>query len=315
VDGRAFGPSVSPESERSHEKRYTKQPSQRPTAQSSMIDWKDPRERSMQTLRFGKYEGAGNDFLLIEAESDRLVTPEQATRLCDRHFGVGGDGVLLILPPLTPGAKARMLVLNADGSRPEMCGNGLRCVALYLAERDGVTESEFVVDTDAGPRATQVDRRNAQAPAQVTLGMGRARLVGKRSFVAAGAEREFVLVDMGNPHAIAFETGVDVPELDRVGPALSGSTPGGTNVEVVSARAPGVFDVLVWERGVGRTLACGTGAAAVAAAAVATERAEFDTPIEVRLPGGALTLTVEKDSLEVTLRGPARHVFSGQVSA
>jgi diaminopimelate epimerase len=280
-----------------------------------MIDWKHRRERTMQTLRFGKYEGAGNDFLLIEAESDRLVSPEQATRLCDRHFGVGGDGVLLIVPPLTPGAKARMVVLNADGSRPEMCGNGLRCVALYLAERDGLTQSEFVVDTDAGPRATQVDRRNPDGPAQVTLGMGRARLVGKRHFVAAGEPREFVLVDMGNPHAIAFETGVDVAELDRFGPAFSGSTPGGTNVEVVTARGPGVFEVLVWERGVGRTLACGTGAAAVAAAAAVTERASFGTPVEVRLPGGALTLTVEEGSLEVTLRGPARHVFSGQVSA
>jgi diaminopimelate epimerase len=204
-----------------------------------------------------------------------------------------------------------MVVLNADGSRPEMCGNGLRCVALLLAERDGRERAEFVVETDAGDRLTRVERSGPSG--FVTLGMGPGRRVGTERFPAGGREREFLRIDMGNPHAIAFEEGVDTVELDRVGPALSASIPGGTNVEIVTLKGPRSLDVLVWERGVGRTLACGTGAAAVAVAAATTGRSPFGEPLEVRLPGGTLTLTVAEGSLEVTLRGPARHVYSGQV--
>jgi diaminopimelate epimerase len=265
----------------------------------------------MERLSFGKYEGAGNDFLLVEATSEQAVTPDAARALCDRHFGVGGDGVILVLPARAAAARARMVVLNADGSRPEMCGNGLRCVALLLSQRDGREQTEFVVETDAGDRLTRVERSGAEG--FVTLGMGRGRLEPSLRFPVRGTEQEFLRVDMGNPHAIAFVEGVDTAELDRVGPALSGAISGGTNVEVVTLKGPRSIDVLVWERGVGRTLACGTGAAAVAVAAVTTGRSPFGEPLEVRLPGGALTLTVVEASLEVTLRGPARHVFSGQV--
>jgi diaminopimelate epimerase len=267
----------------------------------------------MTPLGFGKYEGAGNDFLLVEVETDGAVSPAEAMKLCDRHYGVGGDGVLLVLPAVKSGRRARMVVLNADGSRPEMCGNGLRCVALLLAEKDGVERTEYVLETDAGDRLARVERRGAHA--SVTLGMGLGKLGGTRRFAVKGREQEFLDVSMGNPHAIAFLEGVTEAEIDVFGPEISRQTPGGTNVEVVSARPDGGFSVLVWERGVGRTLACGTGAAAVAVAAATSGRAAFDRPMVVELPGGELNLTVASGTLDVTLEGPARHVFSGRVGA
>jgi len=267
----------------------------------------------MDRLSFAKYEGAGNDFLLVEAEDEGVVSTARARELCDRHFGVGGDGVILVLPAHDPEARGRMVVINADGSRPEMCGNGLRCVALLLAERDGLGRAEYVLETDAGRRQARVERQSTGA--EVTLGMGAARLSGTLDWPFEGKTLQFVSVDMGNPHAVSFVSGIDERGLDRLAPAMSGGTPGGLNVELVSAREGGGFRVLVWERGVGRTLACGTGAAAVAAAAATTGRAPFDRPMTVELPGGALELTVNERTLEVTLKGPARHVFSGQVNA
>src|SRR5215470_15232162 len=112
----------------------------------------------MDPLNFVKYEGAGNDFLVVEAATERAVSPERAVALCDRHFGVGADGVLLVVPASDGAARARMVVLNADGSRPEMCGNGLRCVALHLACRDGADRIDYVIETDAGERSTRVER-------------------------------------------------------------------------------------------------------------------------------------------------------------
>jgi len=266
----------------------------------------------MEPLSFVKYEGAGNDFLVVDAPSERFISPERAVALCDRHFGVGGDGVLLVLPASDPAARARMVVLNADGSRPEMCGNGLRCVALHLARRDEATRASYVLETDAGERTAEVERNGLSA--QITQGMGRGQLGGVKRFPVQGAEREFLLVDMGNPHAVTFGAPLTEAELDVVGPAFSATQPQGANVEIVTP-VEGRLDVLVWERGVGRTLACGTGAAGVAVAAAATGLTRFGEPVEVRLPGGSLYVTVEQGSLTATMRGPARWVFSGQVGA
>src|SRR6185295_2841054 len=156
-------------------------------------------------LAFAKYEGAGNDFLVVEVASEGAVSPERAVALCDRHFGVGADGVLLVVPPSDKAARAKMVVLNADGSRPEMCGNGLRCVALHLARRDGVHRVDMVIDTDAGPKRARVERGAAGEEAQVTVGMGSGRLLGERKFPVRGQEHAFTLVSMGNPHAVAFD--------------------------------------------------------------------------------------------------------------
>ena len=262
-------------------------------------------------LRFDKYEGIGNDFLVVQAESERALSAEQARALCDRHFGVGGDGVLLSVPPVTPGAHGRMVVLNADGSRPEGCGNGLRCVALSLARKLGRSRTELVIDTDAGPRSALVEARGDLA--DVTVSMGKATREGELRALHRGEQLVFQRVSMGNPHAIVFDVSCTEQELDELGPRVSGLLASGSNVEIGRATGAAAFEVLVWERGVGRTLACGTGAAAVAALAAVTGRAPYDAPIALRLPGGPLELKVSQD-LAVSLRGPARFVFSGEVA-
>jgi diaminopimelate epimerase len=272
------------------------------------LDFEDP-PFWMTPLSFHKYEGLGNDFVVVEGGADMGI--DRARALCERHFGVGADGILIVDAAKSPGARASMIVINADGSRPEMCGNGLRCVALFLAERDGVDQAEYVLDTDAGPRAARVERSGGQA--MVLLDMGSAQLCGDS--VATFAAQEYVLtrVSMGNPHAIVFDAGFDASQMDELGPLVSAALPGGSNVESVMARGPRSFEVIVWERGVGRTLACGSGAAAVGVALCVTGRAPFDEPLDVRLPGGPLEIVVSRDSLRVSLRGPARYVFSGQV--
>jgi diaminopimelate epimerase len=204
-----------------------------------------------------------------------------------------------------------MAVLNADGSRPEMCGNGLRCVALYLARKDSAPGISYVIDTDAGSLACQVERDGDSA--MVHVEMGRGTLLGPHRTRFEGRELEFLRVSMGNPHAILFGATYDVAAVDRLGPQLSGELPGGSNVELATQRGPRSFDLVVWERGVGRTLACGTGAAATAVAAASSGLAPFGEPLEVRPPGGPLELTVEAQSLAVTARGPARRVFAGEV--
>jgi diaminopimelate epimerase len=263
-------------------------------------------------LRFAKYEGLGNDFLIVDTTDEALLDAAQVAKICDRHFGVGGDGVLLVLPPTSLGARATMLVLNADGSRPEMCGNGLRCVALHLALQDRAQAGTFIVDTDAGPRLVAVEHAGEQG--SVSVGMGRGLPEGDLLYVFGTANLDFSRVSMGNPHAVNFDSGLDERALDELGPALSALFPAGTNVELVTKRSDRVLDLLVWERGVGRTLACGTGACAVAVAAARQGRVPFDTEIEVRLPGGPLHITVTRETLDVTMRGPARRVFTGEVS-
>jgi diaminopimelate epimerase len=259
--------------------------------------------------QFEKWEGLGNDFLLIESD----VTAEAAVRLCDRRRGVGADGVLSVLDA---GTKPKMIVHNADGSRPEMCGNGLRCVAGYLAAR-GAAGVELLVSTDAG------DRRCAIVPVavdlfEVTVDMGKARFGADLELASEGRAHRFRAVDVGNPHAVTFDP-YDQAAIDRLGPVAATKPEGGTNVEFCrvggSGEGPVEIDVTVWERGVGRTLACGTGACAVAAAACDAGLAPYDQPMIVRLPGGILEVTVAAGTLAIRMKGPARRVFVGEVVA
>lgn len=268
--------------------------------------------RAMAALSFDKYEGLGNDFVVVEADRETAIDAERAVALCDRHFGIGADGVLMVLPPVSDGARARMLVLNADGSRPEMCGNGLRCVALHLAIADDTRSTSYVVDTDAGPLRCEIERDGSTA--QVTVDMGRGRPDGEHVADADGRTLRFSRVSMGNPHAIVFGAGCDEAQIDRIGPLVSGALSGGSNVEFATLASDNAFDLIVWERGVGRTLACGTGAAATAVAATLSGRARFGEPLRMRLPGGELVITVEQETLAVQLRGPARRVFSGKLT-
>jgi len=265
----------------------------------------------MGTLRFQKYEGIGNDFVLVEAHDDGAVDAAGARHLCDRHFGVGADGVLVVAPATTGRAAARMVIFNADGSRAEMCGNGLRCVALHLTLARGQSCAEFVVDTDAGPRECDVHRDGDGA--HVLIGLGAGTIVGPHTADFGGTAVDFLRVSMGNPHAVTFASQYTEADIDHFAPQLSSAFPEGSNAEFATVTGPRSIDLVVWERGVGRTLACGTGAAATVVAAAVSDRVPYDEEIEVRLPGGLLSIAVQREGLGVKLRGPARRVFSGEV--
>lgn len=267
----------------------------------------------MSGIDFDKYEGLGNDFLVMDAESDAF-SPALARRLCDRRLGVGGDGVLLVLPPADVAHVARVRVVNADGSIPEMCGNGLRCVALHVARRRSLDHLEGVFETDAGLRRVTLDRQGAHGPARVRVDMGKIHVSTRRTLDVSGELVELVVADAGNPHAILLPIGSDHHDratLERLGPAIEkhAAFPQGTNVELVSRERDGSLRLTVWERGVGFTLACGTGACAAVATLVELGECRAGEVVKVHLPGGDLNITVSDG--RATMEGPARHVFAG----
>ncbi len=294
------------------------------------------------TLAFSKYQGLGNDFLVVDLRAGdpaSVQTPEASRALCDRRFGVGGDGVLAVLPPSSTAADVRMRVLNSDGSEAEMCGNGIRCVAKHLYERDaGLRKDVIRIETGAGILACGVEADASGRVTTVSVEMGRPRLErGEIPMAGAAAERcleqpielaarpgpaarrfQITGVSMGNPHAIAFvpESG---PELRAVaetyGPTLEHHAwfPRRTNCEYARLVSPSEIELVVWERGCGITLACGTGACATAVAACLTRRAEPGRPITVRLLGGPLSITVAADYSGVTMRGPAALVYDATI--
>ena len=267
----------------------------------------------MARRSFAKYEGLANDFILMGAVDEAEISPELAKALCDRRRGIGADGVLVVLPPRDPACVGRMKVINADGSIAEMCGNGLRCVALHVARARGASVVAYIFDTDAGPRGCMVD--DAGGSGLVTVDMGAVRLTGTRKVELDGAPLELYLADVGNPHAVALGD-FSRKFVDRVGPRVSthSSFPRGTNVEFARVQ-DGAIDLVVWERGVGVTSACGTGACAAVAVACEKKLVPRDVSVTVRLPGGSLEISLASANDHAMMRGPARHVFSGHVTA
>lgn len=276
----------------------------------------------MGAVSFSKVEGLGNDFILLDRldhHGEALAqivawVSRMAPRLCDRRTGIGADGILVVGAAGSDDTLGTMIVINADGSRPEMCGNGLRCVAAFLASRFKVPLLR--IETDAGPRECTIVDKTGNAT-QVGVDMGPARPLGKRT-PKAGAGRTFVGIDIGNPHAICFVGDDEEPETlaRHYGPAIETDPayqPAKTNVEFASVEG-GHITLWVWERGVGITQACGTGACASAAAAVAEGLVPAGVPVEVRLPGGSLRIEVPVDpEAGVRMTGPSRHVFTGVV--
>ena len=281
-------------------------------------------------MRFSKYHGLGNDFVDVDlratdaAPTAAIQAPAVVQAVCDRQFGVGGDGILAILPGY-PGSIARMRVLNADGSEAEMCGNGIRCVVEELA-RAGSSDRVMAIDTGAGKLTCE---RIANG---VTVEMGAPRLTRgeipmtgpaderciAQAIEAKGKTFHVTGVSMGNPHAIIF---VDDPAAnlrtlaETYGPTLElhPMFPARTNVELVRIRSRTELDVVVWERGVGITLACGTGACATVVAAILNDRCAPETDVAVNLLGGTLTIRVLANLANVRMTGPALHVFDGEL--
>jgi diaminopimelate epimerase len=243
-------------------------------------------------FEFTKMQGLGNDFILLEGPAKPAV--EDVVRLCDRRFGVGADGVLVV----SPGALIVMDYWNADGSPAEMCGNGLRCVARYAYDRGWVDSLEFEVDTPIGARTVRIEEDLVEAEIGPTLIEGQETIDGA----------VYHLVDTGNPHAVRIVDDPSLIEVAHVGPkvAREAGFDAGCNVEFISVDG-GEVTMRVWERGVGETLACGTGMAA--AAVVALDGA--DGAIRVNVPGGVGQVVV-KDKV-AWLTGPAEYSFTGVI--
>lgn len=291
-------------------------------------------------MRVSKYQGLGNDFVVVDlrtgepAGGPSIQDPEVVKAVCDRHFGVGADGVLAVLPARTAGAHATMRVLNADGGEAEMCGNGIRCVVKHLVERDAsLPRNRLTIDTGAGPLTCDVSATEDGQVTQVAVDMGRPRLTrGEIPMTGPAGERctraplevlgrtlEVTAVSMGNPHAVSFvpESGAELMALARaLGPTIETHEwfPRRTNAELAHVHAPDHIELVVWERGCGITLACGTGACATAVAACVLGLAAPGTDIAVSLPGGRLSIRVAPDLSRVTMTGPARHVFDGDLA-
>ena len=278
----------------------------------------------MSAVRFAKYQGIGNDFVMVADPQDRLrLAPEWVRRVCDRRFGVGADGVIRVAPG-GDGAELFMDYLNSDGSVGEMCGNGIRCLALF-ALAEGLTEStRLAVGTRSGTKIVEVlpDHR-------VRVDMG-APIFEPASIpvVWDGADAlhakleleteviEAACLSMGNPHAVLFVDDPGSAPVTTLGPAIEHheAFPRKTNVEFVAVRSSSEVEMRVWERGSGETMACGTGACAAAVAARAL--AGTEARMVVRLPGGELEIEwagTVTDTAPVLMTGPAHKSFEGEL--
>jgi diaminopimelate epimerase len=255
-------------------------------------------------MRFSKWHGLGNDYLLVQrADLDEPLTPEHVRRLCDYHFGVGSDGVLEVVSANE--ARAEVVIWNPDGSTAELSGNGIRIAARWLARKSGAD----TVRISVGPR--QVIAR-MRAGLQVEMDMGRVE-VGEPEMLDVGGEPvELTPASVGNPHAVVLRD----PEREtllRLGPLIENHErfPERTNVQLLRVDGPSELSVGVWERGAGETLSSGT--SAVACAAVAVARGWCTSPVAVHLAGGDLVVELD-DEWNARLTGPAQEIFTGETA-
>lgn len=274
-------------------------------------------------MRFTKMHGLGNDYVYVNGFEERVDDPAAVARaVSDRHFGVGADGLILILP--SDSADCRMRMFNADGSEAQMCGNGIRCVAKYVYDHDIVRRSALNVETLAG--VLNLDLFVAQgAVDRVRVKMGEPRLqraqipmqgqpgeVINEPLLVNGATFDVTAVSMGNPHCVVFVEDVDRFDVARWGPHFERHDvfPEGVNTEFIQVHDRESFSMRVWERGSGETLACGTGASAAAVAGHLTGRT--DRRVTAHLLGGPLELEWQASDNQVLMTGPAVEVFSGE---
>ncbi len=278
----------------------------------------------MGALRFTKMHGAGNDYVYVDCFEQRVIDPASlARRVSPRRTGVGADGLILIRPSEV--ADCRMEMYNADGSRAEMCGNGIRCVAKYLYEHGRVRKNPLRVETDAGVKELFLEIREGRVE-RVCVDMGIPVLEAARIPVAAegqvidaplevgGEEYRITCVSMGNPHCVVFVDSAPDVDLARLGPAFEHHPffPRRVNAEFAQVLHPAEVAARVWERGSGETMACGTGACAVAVAGVLTGRT--GRRVLVHLPGGDLEVEWRAGDGHVLLKGGAEEVFRGEIA-
>ncbi len=276
-------------------------------------------------IEFSKYQGLGNDFILIDNRhlDEPIITPKQAIAMCDRHFGIGGDGVIFALPG-KEGTDYTMRIYNSDGSEPEMCGNGIRCLAKFISDLEGNSEinKSYKIHTLAGVMIPKLESNG-----EVTVDMGEPELLASKipttlnnvdgKVVAQPLEvgdRSWLVttVSMGNPHCITFVEDSEAIALEQVGPLFEHHEvfPQRTNTEFIEVVRSDYIKMRVWERGAGITLACGTGACASVVAGVLNNKCDRSCTVE--LPGGCLQIDWSAADNRVYMTGAATEVFKGQ---
>ena len=274
-------------------------------------------------LRFSKMQGAGNDFVILDRrETPEPLAPAVAARLADRHFGVGCDQVLTIEPATGRHSLARYGIWNADGSPAQQCGNGARCVAAWLQRAGVANGSRFTLDSPAGPVEAELRASGAVAIgmgvpdfAPAAIGLRDAGIADPYMLDFARERLYFGAVSMGNPHAVLEVNDVAVTDVARVGAMLQQHPffNDSCNVGFAQIVTPSRIKLRVYERGVGETLACGSGACA--AVAVLARRGRLTSEVAVELPGGTLQISWAGEGQPVWMAGPAEFVFEGEFIA
>lgn len=276
-------------------------------------------------LRFTKMHGLGNDYVFIDLFDQSIDDPTSLARaISDRRLGVGSDGLILVGPPESPDAHVRMTMYNADGSRAEMCGNGIRCVGKLAYERGWAPHNPLRVQSDAAIHTLHLELDRNDRVRRVRVGMGapildtplipakcRTDRIVDFPLRVGESELRITCVSMGNPHAVVFVESLDQVLLAEWGPLLERHAmfPQRINAHFVEVLHPDRVRLLSWERGSGATQACGTGACAVCVAGVLTQRTQHD--IVALLPGGALEISWDQEASQVWMSGPACEVFDG----
>ncbi|MDI3547597.1 MAG: diaminopimelate epimerase [Halanaerobiales bacterium] len=277
-------------------------------------------------LNFTKMHGTGNDFIVIDGFRYKIKNYRQlAIDLCKRHFGIGGDGLIIILPPESKENDFRMRIFNADGSEAEMCGNGIRCFSHYLREKNLTGKDILRVETLAGIITPEVISGNRKT-SQIRVNMGKPKFKPAEIPVDLDTDAEYIqehklpvndktfqinCVSMGNPHTIIFREDIDQIPLAEWGKEIENhpAFPEKTNVEFIRIIDRSEIAMRVWERGSGITLACGTGASASVVAGIKNNY--LDEKVVVHLPGGDLVIEWSGD--DVFMTGPAETVFNGAI--
>jgi len=279
-------------------------------------------------MKFTKMHGAGNDYIYFNCLEKNIENPEELSiRLSDRHFSVGGDGIVLICPSQVADVKMRMF--NADGSEGKMCGNAIRCVAKYIYDR-GISAKELIkVETLSGTKQILVSVEDGKVKRakvdmgkaaglfhdEITIPEGQGSFLTNFPLLMGDTTWEITTVSMGNPHCVVFLPEVAGLDLPKIGPGFERHPffPQQINTEFVRVISPDVLEMRVWERGSGETLACGTGACAAVVAAILNGYCKENTDVTVRLLGGELTIRVTDETVYMT--GNAVEVFTGEVEA
>ena len=271
-------------------------------------------------LKFKKYHGTGNDFVIVDfiEYGKNLLNKEQIIKICKRHFGVGADGILVVLPSKI--ADYKMRIFNPDGTEPEMCGNGIRCFVKYLNDNNLINGNITSIETLAGVKETRFYIENKKFFVEVEMGkpLFSDENLFKGEYVnqKISNNEKFTAVSIGNPHMVILkDEPINYDYLINRGRELTDNEYflNGTNVEFINYKDKNEIDMKVYERGAGVTLACGTGACASVVALKKLEKVDFDSWVKVNLSGGDLYIKVKKNYEDVILKGEAEFVYSGEI--